>query len=47
MVTGTAYSILLFAVAITLGLMLSKLNFKGVTIGSTWILFVGIVMGHF
>lgn len=47
MVTGTAYSILLFAVAITLGLMLSKLNFKGITIGSTWILFVGIVMGHF
>lgn len=27
--------------------MLSKLNFRGVTIGSTWILFVGIVMGHF
>ena len=47
MVTGTAYSILLFAVVITLGLMLSKLNFRGVTIGSTWILFVGIVMGHF
>ena len=26
---------------------MAKLNFKGITIGSTWILFVGIVMGHF
>ena len=47
MVSGTAYSILLFAIVITAGLCLAKLNFKGVTIGSTWILFVGIVMGHF
>lgn len=47
MVSGVAYSILLFAIAITAGLFLSKFNFKGITIGSTWILFVGIVMGHF
>ena len=47
MVSGTAYSILLFAIVVTAGLCLAKLNFKGVTIGSTWILFVGIVMGHF
>lgn len=47
MVSGTAYSILLFAIVITAGLCLAKLNFKGITIGSTWILFVGIVMGHF
>ena len=47
MVSGTAYSILLFAIAITLGLYLAKFSFKGITIGSTWILFVGIVMGHF
>ena len=47
MVSGTAYSILLFAVVITLGLSLAKFNFKGITIGSTWILFVGIVLGHF
>lgn len=47
MVSGTAYSILLFAVVITLGLCLAKFNFKGITIGSTWILFVGIVLGHF
>ena len=47
MVSGTAYSILLFAVVITIGLCLAKFNFKGITIGSTWILFVGIVLGHF
>ena len=47
MVSGIAYSILLFAIAIAAGLLLSKLNIKGITIGSTWILFVGIVMGHF
>lgn len=47
MVSGVAYSILLFAITITLGLFLSKFNFKGITIGSTWILFVGILMGHF
>ena len=46
-ISGTAYSILLFAIVITVGLFLSKFNFKGITIGSTWILFVGIVMGHF
>lgn len=47
MISGTAYSILLFAIAITLGLCLAKFNIKGITIGSTWILFIGIVMGHF
>lgn len=47
MVSGVAYSILLFAIAISIGLLLSRFNIKGVTIGSTWILFVGIVMGHF
>ncbi len=46
-ISGTAYSILLFAVAITIGLFLARFNFRGITIGSTWILFVGIVMGHF
>lgn len=47
MISGTAYSILLFAIAIAVGLWLGKFSIKGITIGSTWILFVGIVMGHF
>lgn len=47
MISGTAFSILLFAIAITIGLYLAKINLKGITIGSTWILFIGILMGHF
>ncbi|MGN1214983.1 MAG: putative transporter [Candidatus Cryptobacteroides sp.] len=47
MISGTAFSILLFAIAITIGLYLAKINIKGITIGSTWILFIGILMGHF
>lgn len=47
MLSATAYSILLFALAIAAGLWLGKFKIKGVTIGSTWILFIGIIMGHF
>lgn len=44
---GIAHSILLFAVVIALGLYLAKFKIKGVSIGSTWILFVGIIFSHF
>lgn len=47
MITGIAYSILLFAIAIAAGLWLGKFKIKGVSIGATWILFLAIVMGHF
>ncbi len=45
--TGIAHSILLFAIVIALGLYLSKFKIKGISIGSTWILFVGIIFSHF
>lgn len=45
--TGIAHSILLFAVVIASGLWLGKYKIKGVSIGSTWILFVGILLSHF
>lgn len=45
--TGIAHSILIFAAVISLGLYLGRLKVKGVTIGSTWILFVAIIMSHF
>ncbi len=45
--TGIAHSILLFAVVIALGLYLGRFHIKGVSIGSTWILFVGIILSHF
>ena len=45
--TGIAHTILLFAVVIASGLWLGKYKIKGVSIGSTWILFLGILLSHF
>ncbi|MBR3075537.1 MAG: putative transporter [Bacteroidales bacterium] len=45
--TGIAHSILLFAVVIASGLWLGRFKVKGISIGSTWILFLGIVLSHF
>lgn len=44
---GIAHSILLFAFVIAVGLYLGKFRIKGISIGSTWILFAGLLMGHF
>jgi len=45
--TGIAHSILLFAAVIGSGLYLGRFKIKGVSIGTTWILFVGIILSHF
>ena len=45
--TGIAHTILLFALAIATGIYLGRFKVKGVSIGSTWILFVGILLSHF
>ena len=45
--TGIAHSIMLFAFVIATGLLLGKFKVKGVSIGSTWILFVSIILSHF
>ncbi|MBR2200318.1 MAG: transporter, partial [Bacteroidales bacterium] len=44
---GIAHSILLLGVIIALGLLLGKVKIAGISLGATFILFVGIVMGHF
>ena len=44
---GIAHSIMVFAVVIALGLYLGKFKLKGISIGSTWILFTGILLSHF
>ena len=46
-VTGIAHTILLFALVIATGIYLGRFKVKGVSIGSTWILFVGILLSHF
>lgn len=45
--TSTAHSILLLAVTIALGILLSKIRFKGISLGIAWILFAGIGFSHF
>ncbi len=45
--TGIAHTILLFAFVIGSGLLLGKYKIKGISIGSTWILFLGILVSHF
>ena len=44
---GTGHSIMLLALVIAIGLLLGKIKVKGVSLGSTWILFVGILLSHF
>ena len=44
---GTGHSIMLLAFVIATGLYLGKFKVKGVSLGTTWILFVGIVLSHF
>ena len=38
---------MLLALVIAIGLLLGKIKIKGVSLGSTWILFVGILLSHF
>lgn len=45
--TGIAHSILLFAIVIASGLYLARFKVKGISIGSTWILFIAILLSHF
>ena len=44
---GVAHSVLLIALTIAVGLALSRVKIGGVSLGVTWILFVGIVASHF
>ena len=45
--SGIAHAVLTLALAITGGLLLGKLKVGGVSLGITWILFVGIFLSHF
>ena len=42
----TASAIFILAVVIASGLFLGKFKVKGISLGSTWILFMGILLGH-
>ena len=45
--SSTAHIIFILAVTIALGTLLGKIKLGGITLGVTWILFVGIALGHF
>ena len=44
---GVAHTILLLAFVIGTGIYLGRFKVKGVSIGATWILFMGIIVSHF
>ena len=43
----TAGAIFILAIVIASGLYLGKFKVKGISLGTTWILFMGILLGHF
>jgi len=44
--SGIAHSILVLALVIAVGLLLGKIKIFGISLGTTWILFFGIFLGH-
>ncbi len=42
-----AQAVFVIALVITLGITLGKVKIKGISLGVTWVLFVGIAMSHF
>ena len=44
---GIAHGIFAFALVITIGVLLGRVKVAGVSLGVTWILFVGIIASHF
>ena len=42
-----AHSVLILSLVIAFGIILAKIKIAGISLGVTWILFVGIVFGHF
>lgn len=43
---STANTILLYAIIISIGVFLGKFKIRGISLGITWVLFVGILAGH-
>lgn len=44
--TGIAHAIMVLALVISMGLLLGKIKIFGISLGTTWILFFGIFLGH-
>ena len=44
--SGIAHTVAMFAIAIAAGILLGKFKIRGITLGITWVLFVGIFLSH-
>ena len=44
---GIATAVIVLALTIAIGLLLNRIKFGSVSLGVTWVLFVGIVLSHF
>lgn len=44
---GVAHSVLILSLVIAFGIALAKIKVAGISLGTTWILFIGIIFGHF
>lgn len=44
---GIGHSLLLLAFTVAAGIQLGKIKVFGISLGVTWVLFVGIMLGHF
>ena len=45
--TTIAHDVVVYSLVIALGVLLGKVKFFGISLGVTFVLFVGIVAGHF
>ena len=45
--TGIGHSVMLLAICISVGILLGRIKVFGISLGITFVLFVGILMGHF
>ena len=43
---GVAHTILIYAIVIAIGVLLGKVKFFGISLGATFVLFCGILIGH-
>ncbi len=44
---GVAHAVIILSIVITLGVLLGKVKVGGISLGVTWVLFVGIILSHF
>ena len=44
---GVAHSVLILSLVISIGLYLGKIKVANISLGLTWVLFIGLVFGHF